>query len=42
MQIMFNQSKEGIETGFRWISGIKKFKIDKLILPHKGWNELKP
>ena len=31
MQIMFNQSEEGIETGFGWISGkVKKFKIDKL------------
>ena len=42
MQIMFNQSEEGIEKGFGWISGkVKKFKIDKLILPHMGWNELK-
>ena len=42
MQIMFNQSEEGIEKGFGWITGkVKKFKIDNLILPHMGWNELK-
>ena len=41
MQIMFNQSEEGIEKGFGWITGkVKKFKIENLILPHMGWNEL--
>ena len=38
---MFNQSEEGIEKDLMISGKVKKFKIDKLILPHMGWNELK-
>lgn len=41
MQIMFNESEEGIEKGFGWIPGkVKKFKFNNSILPHMGWNDL--
>ena len=43
MQIMAENSEEGINTGFGWIkSKVKKFdnKIDYLPVPHMGWNKI--
>lgn len=43
MQLLFNQSEEGVEKGFGWISGeVIKFKLadDRLKVPHMGWSEI--
>ena len=42
MQIMATQSEEGSLSGLNWIKG-KVLKLDKnIILPHMGWNNVKP
>lgn len=42
MQIMSSKSEEGQLSGLNWIDGnVKKFKND-YILPHMGWNQIKP
>jgi glutamine amidotransferase len=42
MQIMASQSEEGILPGLNWIKG-KVLKLDKnIVLPHMGWNSVKP
>ena len=42
MQIMASQSEEGVLHGLNWIKG-KVLKLDKnIILPHMGWNNVKP
>ena len=42
MQIMASQSEEGVLHGLNWIKG-KVLKSDKnIILPHMGWNNVKP
>lgn len=47
MQIMSNESEEGLEAGLGWIKGkVKKFDVTKLVykpfLPHMGWNTILP
>mgnify|MGYP001432500461 FL=1 len=42
MQMMTSESEEGILPGLKWIEGeVIKFK-DNNILPHMGWNNVKP
>tara|TARA_A100001011_G_scaffold362023_1_gene410654 strand:- start:1143 stop:1760 length:618 start_codon:yes stop_codon:yes gene_type:complete len=42
MQIMASQSEEGVLSGLNWIKG-KVLKLDRnTILPHMGWNNVKP
>lgn len=42
MQMMTSESEEGILPGLKWIEGgVIKFKDNK-ILPHMGWNNVKP
>ena len=42
MQMMTSESEEGILPGLKWIEGgVIKFK-DSNILPHMGWNNVKP
>ncbi len=42
MQIMASQSEEGQLTGLNWIEGnVIKFNKEN-ILPHMGWNKIKP
>ena len=42
MQIMSSNSEEGQLSGLNWIDGnVKKFKND-YVLPHMGWNQIKP
>ena len=40
MQLLTNGSEEGKQSGFGWIPGnVKRFpKLDKLKVPHMGWN----
>jgi glutamine amidotransferase len=41
MQILASSSEEGNENGLGWIPGVvKKFKNNKIRLPHMGWNKL--
>ena len=43
MQLMANESEEGLSRGFGWIKGkVKKFSSNtkNLILPHMGWNNV--
>lgn len=41
MQLFFNASEEGNETGFGWIPGtLKKFDKNLDRVPHMGWNSL--
>ncbi|MAD57003.1 MAG: imidazole glycerol phosphate synthase subunit HisH [Porticoccus sp.] len=42
MQMMTSESEEGVLPGLKWIEGeVIKFK-DNNILPHMGWNSVKP
>jgi imidazole glycerol-phosphate synthase subunit HisH len=42
MQIMASESEEGVLSGLKWIEG-KVLKFNKnIILPHMGWNNIKP
>tara|TARA_B100002019_G_scaffold293340_1_gene320237 strand:- start:8763 stop:9371 length:609 start_codon:yes stop_codon:yes gene_type:complete len=41
MQIMASESEEGIMPGLNWIEG-KVLKLKNDILPHMGWNDIKP
>ena len=42
MQIMASQSEEGVMSGLNWIKG-KVLKLNRnIILPHMGWNDIKP
>ena len=46
LQIMANDSDEGIENGLGWIKGsVKKFNIEEIEskpkIPHMGWNSIK-
>ena len=42
MQIMASESEEGVLSGLKWIEGkVLKFN-KKIILPHMGWNSIKP
>jgi glutamine amidotransferase len=42
MQIFLNNSEEGSSLGLGWIDGeVKKFNINKLRVPHIGWNKIK-
>ncbi len=42
MQILFNTSEEGSENGLNLIKGkVVKFKLNKLSVPHMGWNIIK-
>ena len=41
MQIMASESEEGIMPGLNWIEG-KVLKLENDILPHMGWNDIKP
>jgi glutamine amidotransferase len=46
MQILAGSSDEGKAAGLNWIAGIVKgfnaLQQDDLILPHMGWNDVKP
>ena len=46
MQILANSSDEGERSGLGWIKGrVKSFKslnIGEMILPHMGWNDVRP
>lgn len=46
MQILANSSDEGRASGLSWIDGkVRGFKAlgrDDLLLPHMGWNDVKP
>lgn len=42
MQIMASKSEEGVLPGLNWIEGkVLKFN-NEIILPHMGWNDIKP
>jgi len=42
MQIMASKSEEGVLPGLNWIEG-KVLKLSsKMMLPHMGWNDIKP
>ena len=42
LHIMASKSEEGLLSGLNWIDGnVKKFNNDN-ILPHMGWNQIKP
>lgn len=42
MQIMASKSEEGVLPGLNWIEGkVLKFS-NEIILPHMGWNDIKP
>ena len=42
MQLLFESSEEGEESGLGWISGhVNKFTVADLKIPHMGWNIVK-
>ena len=42
MQIMASKSEEGVLPGLNWIEGKVLNLGNKMILPHMGWNDVKP
>jgi len=41
MQLLMNESEEGMKNGLGWIKGKTiKFELEKLKIPHMGWNDV--